>query len=86
MLNDGPYPKFLKQRVSGLFGHLSNSQAADLLSRLDCSGLQQLVIGHVSMDNNCGAIIRDRIGKSIPANLPVHLATQNKVSEWFSLT
>ncbi len=85
MLNNGPYPKFLKQRVSGLFGHLSNSQAADLLSRLDCSGLQQLVIGHVSKENNCGDIIRERIGKSIPVNLPVHIATQTKVSEWFSL-
>ena len=86
MLNDGPYPKFLKQRVSGLFGHLSNSQAADLLGRLDCSGLQQLVIGHVSMENNCEDIIRERIGKSIPANLPVHIATQARVSEWFCLT
>ena len=47
MLNNGPYPKFLKQRVSGLFGHLSNSQAADLLSRLDCSDLQLSLI-HIS--------------------------------------
>ena len=86
MLNDGPYPQFLKQRVSGLFGHLSNSQAADLLGMLDCSALQQLLIGHVSAENNCVDSIREHIVKSIPTNLPVHIASQNKVSGWFSLT
>lgn len=85
MLNNGSYPKFLKQRVSGLFGHLSNSQAAELLSRLDYASLQQLVIGHVSEENNCIEVIRERIGKSIPPDLPIHIASQSKASQWFSL-
>lgn len=52
MLANGRYPSSLKQRVSGDHGHLSNDQAADLLSRLDCSRLQHIVAAHLSEDNN----------------------------------
>ena len=32
MLADGPYPYFLKQRISGPGGHLSNAESTELLS------------------------------------------------------
>lgn len=52
MLQDGPYPAALKRRVSGDWGHLSNDQAAGLLSHIDCSRLQHLVAIHLSDKNN----------------------------------
>ena len=52
MLMGGPYPYSLKQRVSGRYGHLSNSEAAGILSRLDVSRLQHLVAAHLSRKNN----------------------------------
>jgi len=52
MLAVGPYPPSLKQRVGGRFGHLSNAQAADLLTRIDTDRLQHLVIAHLSEKNN----------------------------------
>ncbi len=52
MLASGPYPASLKLRVGGPLGHLSNSQAGDLLARLDCSNLQHLVAAHLSDRNN----------------------------------
>lgn len=52
MLISGPYPPRLKQRVGGLLGHLSNAQAAGLLSGLDVSRLQHLVAAHLSEHNN----------------------------------
>jgi phosphoribosyl 1,2-cyclic phosphodiesterase len=52
MLMGGPYPYSLKQRVSGRYGHLSNSEAAGILSRLDKSRLQHLVAAHLSQKNN----------------------------------
>jgi len=52
MLANGPYPSFLKQRVGGRHGHLSNAEAAALLARLDTSRLQHLVAAHLSSKNN----------------------------------
>jgi phosphoribosyl 1,2-cyclic phosphodiesterase len=52
LLANGEYPPYLKERVGGRFGHLSNAQAAELLTRLDCSALQHLVAAHLSEKNN----------------------------------
>ncbi len=52
MLRRGPYPHFLKRRVSGRSGHLSNWQAAQLLSKVVSSELQHVVLAHLSDKNN----------------------------------
>jgi len=52
MLANGDYPYFLKQRVGGRLGHLSNDDAARLLARLDNSRLQHIVAAHLSQKNN----------------------------------
>ena len=52
MLQNGPYPESLKQRVGGSRGHLSNVQAAGLLSSIDCSRLRHLALAHLSETNN----------------------------------
>jgi len=51
MLSDSPYPAFLKRRVGGELGHLSNAQAAELASALG-PGLRQVVAAHLSRQNN----------------------------------
>ncbi|HWU67915.1 MAG TPA: MBL fold metallo-hydrolase [Stenotrophobium sp.] len=52
MLWDGPYPPKLRDRVGGHLGHLSNAQAAELLTQIDRSRLQHLVLTHISEKNN----------------------------------
>jgi len=52
MLANGDYPYFLKQRVGGRLGHLSNDDAASLLARLDNSRLQHIAAAHLSRKNN----------------------------------
>ena len=52
MLADGPYPSGLKTRVGGSQGHLSNSQAAELLRLVKNDRLKYVVIGHISEKNN----------------------------------
>lgn len=52
MLADGPYPPSLKARVGGHLGHLSNEQAAQLLTQVDVSRLQHLALTHISEKNN----------------------------------
>lgn len=52
MLLVGPYPYPLKQRIHSEFGHLSNDDAAELILKLRSKRLKQVVLAHVSQDNN----------------------------------
>lgn len=52
MLQVGPYPCPLKQRIAGRPGHLSNENSGRLLSRLLHDKLQYIVLGHLSKENN----------------------------------
>jgi phosphoribosyl 1,2-cyclic phosphodiesterase len=52
MLIDGPYEWHLKQRVKSNHGHLSNKQAVGLISQIHHTGLQNLVLAHLSEINN----------------------------------
>lgn len=52
MLQVGPYPYYLKQRILGDKGHLSNENSGRLLNRVLHDGLKAVVLGHLSKDNN----------------------------------
>lgn len=53
MLQQGKYPYHLKQRISGGKGHLSNHEAVRLVQQHQSSGLQHLILSHLSNENNC---------------------------------
>tara|TARA_B100000614_G_C14539787_1_gene489835 strand:+ start:179 stop:934 length:756 start_codon:yes stop_codon:yes gene_type:complete len=53
MLDNGPYPWHLKQRIKGRHGHLSNMDARDLVAELHHGDLSHLVLAHLSEENNC---------------------------------
>lgn len=52
MLDTGPYPPFLKRRIAGGTGHLSNDAAADALRAAAWRGLSQVFAMHISEQNN----------------------------------
>ena len=52
MLNDGPYPLFLKRRIKGPDGHLSNQQGGELVSAISHVDLKLVVLAHLSETNN----------------------------------
>jgi phosphoribosyl 1,2-cyclic phosphodiesterase len=52
LLETGPYPPRLKQRVAGPIGHLANGQAADLAASLEDTRVSRLVLAHLSRTNN----------------------------------
>ncbi len=57
MLEVGPYPYYLKKRILGEKGHLSNDSAGELLSRLYKFGnLRNVLLGHLSKENNYAAL------------------------------
>lgn len=52
MLQVGPYPYYLKQRILGDRGHLSNENSGRLLCRILHDRLKTIFLGHLSKENN----------------------------------
>ena len=52
MLQIGPYPQYLKERIAGPNGHLCNADAAQFLAENYPQGLKYLWLCHLSKDNN----------------------------------
>ena len=52
MLQLGSYPYYLKNRILGDKGHLSNEACGKLLSRLLNDRLERIFLGHLSRENN----------------------------------
>ena len=52
MLEVGGYPYYLKQRILGDKGHLSNELSGRLLCDILHDNLKHIVLGHLSKENN----------------------------------
>ncbi len=52
MLEKGPYPAYLKRRIAGEKGHLSNTAAAEIACTLAKSGTREFLLAHLSQENN----------------------------------
>ena len=52
MLMDGPYPRFLKERVISDKGHLSNKTTAKYLKKIIGKNTKYIVLAHLSEKNN----------------------------------
>lgn len=57
----GPYPAFLKQRVLGDYGHLSNETGALLVQRAVEQGARTVLLAHLSSENNTPARARNTV-------------------------
>ena len=83
MLRTGPYPYFLKSRIGGDHGHLSNAQAASLLGRLDRRGLQSVIAAHLSRSNNHPTLARAALARVLNcAEADVAVADQDEGLTW----
>ncbi|MFR4009238.1 MAG: MBL fold metallo-hydrolase [Christensenellales bacterium] len=52
LLKNGKYPQFLKRRILSNKGHLSNDMAAQAAVALAQTGTRQIILGHLSSENN----------------------------------
>lgn len=52
MLEQGPYPWDLKQRIKSRHGHLSNEASRDLLEDVADNQLEHVIVAHISETNN----------------------------------
>lgn len=59
MLETGRYPVYLKKRIRGNEGHLSNNQALELFTTHAAPWMQLLVLSHLSAENNRPQLVHD---------------------------
>ena len=84
MLARGPYPQFLKERITGQQGHISNMECAEVLAKHG-KGLKWACLGHLSADNNYPDLAVAASSESTGARIPIHVASRYEASEAFEL-
>ena len=81
MLRWGPYPLNLKRRIQGNFGHLDNRDAAELCAQLAEKGAKQLLLAHLSKENNLPALAQETVSGRLNGEIQVLVAPRNGRSE-----
>lgn len=83
LLHGGAYPYFLKQRIGGDAGHLSNAQAAALLGMIDRTRLHTVAAAHLSRSNNRPELAEAALAAWCDHTLErVRVATQDDGLDW----
>ena len=68
ILKCSSYPYHLKERISGPKGHLSNELAGKTVSHLIDSGLEKVMLGHLSKENNFPELAYKTVMEEIISN------------------
>ena len=86
MLAEGPYPAYLKQRIKGPRGHLSNLEAAELLRRAtEAKRLKWACLAHLSEQNNNPDVALTTHRGVLADALTLYTADRYQVSGIFAL-
>ncbi len=81
MLAQGPYPEFLKQRIRGPGGHLSNEEAAGVLNGSATDRMQWVCLAHLSEHNNHPELARRTHQRVLGQRFPIHIAGRYEATE-----
>lgn len=89
MLEVGPYPYYLKQRVMGDRGHLSNELSGRLLCDILHDNLKNVILGHLSKENNYAELAYETVKLEVTLGdnaykgeeIPISVAKRDCVSE-----
>jgi phosphoribosyl 1,2-cyclic phosphodiesterase len=84
MLDAGPYPEWLKARIRGAGGHLSNLEAASLI-RDGRGRLQLAILAHLSEHNNTPELALGTARTVVGSGPHLALASRGEPSELFAL-
>ncbi len=86
MLAAGPYPAYLKQRIRGPKGHLSNPESAEVLRRAaEGKRLRWACLSHLSEQNNRPDVALGTHRAVLSDCVMLHIADRHKVSEIFTV-
>lgn len=89
MLEVGPYPYYLKQRVMGDKGHLSNELTGRLLCNILHDNLKYIMLGHLSKENNYEELAKETVKLEVTMgdvpyrgeDLPLLVAKRDNMSQ-----
>jgi len=85
LLAASPYPPWLKRRIGGPHGHLSNAQAAQALTQLRHERLALVVGAHLSEHNNRPELVQAGFAQALgcaPGDVPV---SSRRGLDWFNV-
>lgn len=85
MLLNGSYPRTLKQRIAGRFGHLDNAAAAAVLRALPRGQgrLQHVIAAHLSKQNNTPALAQAALANALDCDVAwIGVARQEDGFTW----
>lgn len=83
LLTASTYPPFLKARILGDRGHLSNAQSAAFLGQLDRQRLRTIAAGHLSRSNNRPPLAQAALAAAIGGSADeVLVADQDQGLPW----
>lgn len=80
MLASGSYPDWLKERIEGPGGHISNLESAELLRAAASKRMKWACLGHLSHDNNAPDLALETHRKILGERLPLYVATRYEPS------
>lgn len=83
MLERGSYPGFLKARIRGPGGHLSNFESASMLSTCGRNRPRWIAVAHLSEENNRPELAVDAHRSAVGQEFPIHHASRNRTSDVF---
>ena len=82
LLLSGPYPPYLKQRILGNHGHLSNAACGELVRR---SGARTVVLAHLSAENNRPALALEAVRAVVGSAITVEVAPRCEIGRRYEL-
>jgi len=80
MLECGSYPLYLKRRISGAGGHLSNAESAELLRACGRHKPRWTAVAHLSAENNRPQLAVEAQHRAVGESYPVHHACRDSCS------
>ena len=85
MLTNGSYPSYLKKRIKGGTGHLSNAQALQLVLSYKPRFMSHLLLSHLSKNNNNPELVEELFSQHAE-NTKIIVASRNKETPVYYIT
>ena len=88
VLKCSPYPYKLKERIASPLGHLSNIDAGKTINYLSDFGLEKVMLGHLSKENNFPELAYKSVLEQINNNkkLELEIASRFEPSSFFEVS
>lgn len=92
VLHNARYPHYLKQRILGSHGHLSNQACAETLMSLYETGVKHALLGHLSHDNNTPELALATVSEALQKqgltpgkNILLDMTWRDRLSGYYTL-